>query len=232
MGGTGLLIARRRQAHFWEVALWFITVALTAWQARLVPLCAVVATVLLSPHAQAITPARRWNRSGRWAALAVVLAFGLAAWSGWLHGGRGRDRVLGWSVHADPSIVRAGETLATWRRDGLLIADQRVLATSPDATNTLAWFAPGERGDLDSRWELHARANRKYPSKLAEIAEVERLKNRNVVAVLLADPAPQSLAAISAPDSAWRILKVDGRAIWLALKPARNEGAFEPWRDA
>ena len=228
-GGTALLIARRRQALLWEVAIWFITVGLTAWQARLVPLCAVAAIVLLTPHAQTITPARRWSRGGPWAALALVLAFGLAAWSGWLHGGRGRDRVLGWSVHADPSIVWAGETLATWRRDGSLTADQRVLTTSPDATNTLAWFAPGERGDLDTRWELHARAGRKYPSNLADIAGVDRLKNRNIVAVLLADPTPQSLAAISAPDSAWRVLKVDGRAIWLALKPARNEGAFEPW---
>jgi len=240
LSGTIVLIVRRLKAELWEGVVWGLAVALSVWQARLVPICAVVAVSLLARHVQELTPVRAWGRSGRWGTLVVILGCGLVAWNGWLQGTQGRDRSLGWAVYADPSLVRAAETLARWRKDGQLPPDIRVLCTTPDASNTLAWFAVGERGYLDTRWALHAQTGRVHSLNIAEdlglvrsatgaVGDPEALKRYRVGAILFYDPPPPILASFWTQDSPWRILQIDGRAVWLSAKTERADNLLEPW---
>ena len=238
--GTLALIVKGRRADLGEGLTWGVVVVLSVWQTRLVPLCAVVAVSVVARHVQSLTPVSSWGRIGRGAACVAIVGCGVVAWGGWLHGARGRDRIVGWAVSADPSLVQAAETLSTWRTDGLLPGDLRVLGTTPDVSNTLAWFAGGERGDLDTRWELHARAGRANSLGIADplglatttpvaAADFDRLTSFRVGTVLLYDPSPRTLAFVLTADGPWRVLRIDGRAVWLAAKPGRADTPLENW---
>jgi tetratricopeptide (TPR) repeat protein len=240
VGGTVALIVNGRRADPGESLTWVVVVVLSVWQARLVPLCAIVAVSVIARHVQSLTPVSSWGRIGRGATCVAVVGCGVVAWGGWLHGARGRDRIVGWAVYADPSLVEAAATLSTWRTDGLLPTDLRVLGTTPDASNTLAWFAGGERGYLDTRWELHARAGRANSLGIADQlglatstpvagADLDRIKSYRVAAVLLYDPSPRTLASVLTTDGPWRLLRIDGRVVWLAAKPGRADAPVENW---
>lgn len=240
VGGTAALIVNGRRAGLGEGLAWGVVVVLSVWQARLVPLCAIVAVVVVARHVQSLTPVPSWGRIGRGATCVAVVGCGVVAWGGWLHGARGRDRIVGWAVYADPSLVQAAATLSTWRADGLLPAELRVLGTTPDVSNTLAWFAGGERGYLDTRWELHARAGRVQSlgiagplgletTKPVAAADLDRLASFRVGTVLLYDPSPRTLASVLTADGPWRVLRIDGRAVWLAAKPGRADTPLENW---
>ena len=209
--GTAILIFRRSEVERWEGILWLIVVGLAAWQARLIPFCAVAGAIIFARHIQESTALRSWGRAGRWGALIAILGCAGLAYSGWMHGGRGRDRVLGWDVYADPSLVRAAETLAKLRGDGRLKPEGRVLGSTPDVANTLAWFAPGERGYLDTRWDLHA--GRIASTNVAD----DPPANLGIAAILLYDPSAATLSALAEKDRPWTILTVEGRAVWLTL---------------
>ncbi len=240
VGGTVALIVNGRRADLGLGLTWGVVVVLSVWQARLVPLCAVVAVSVVARHVQSLTPVVSWGRIGRGATCVAVVGCGVVAWGGWLHGARGRDRVVGWAVSADPSLVEAAATLSTWRADGLLPPDLRVLGTTPDVSNTLAWFAGGERGYLDTRWELHARSGRVQSLGIADqlglattnpaaAADFDRIQSYRVGTVLLYDPSPRVLASVLAADGPWRVVRIDGRAVWLAAKPGRADTPLEYW---
>ena len=232
LAGSVSLVANRR-AELWQGLVWVAVVALSAWQARLVPLCAIVAVSLIAPQIQYRTPKPTRGRLGRAVTLMAILGCAAATWSGWLQGARGRDRIVGWSVYADPTLVKAAERLNSWRTEGDLPSESHVFGTTPDVANTFAWFAKGERGYFDTRWDWHARAGQAHSLNLVEELGLDspgkdRLKRHRIAAVLLVDPSPRVLASILTPGSRWRVLAVDGRAIWLGSESVR--GDFDPER--
>src|SRR5258708_3532202 len=88
----------------------------------------------------------------------TVLGVALIAlgWAGLLQSARPEPRALG--IEADPSLVRAGEQMALWRREGKIGDHARGFNYSPDIANYFAWFCPGEKGFFDSRFEICAGA--------------------------------------------------------------------------
>ena len=227
LAGTIALVANRRVEH-WHCLVWSVVVALSAWQARLVPFCAIVGVSLIAQQIQSCTPTLTRGRIGRAVTLVAILGCAVATWTGWLQGARGRDRMIGWAVYADPTLVKAAETLNGWRTDGVLGSDLHILGTTPDVANTFAWFAKGERGYVDTRWDWHARAGQAHSLNLVDDLGLDstgqdRLKPHRIAAVLLVDPPPRVLASILTPDSRWRVIAVDGRALWLGSESIRGE---------
>ena len=236
----GMLIAsHRRTAGFAFAAIWMITLGLAAWQTRLVPLFAVTSVAALSGVVQEFTPTKRLAGLGRGAVLLAILGFGALAWGGWLQGSRGRDRVMGLAIWADPSIINAGKRLQSWRTANQIDAAARVLCTTPDATSTLMWFSPGEKGYLDTRWDFHARAGRtSFPGLIAPLALPEGADETvaspgglsEVSAILLADPSAATFEQLSAKNPRWKIVAIDGRALWLTAsgRAAKTPQLSEP----
>ncbi len=146
----------------WRLFLWLPLVVLSLVNLRGIPFFAVVAgpvTALnLADFAGRIVPAgglprvwRRWAITGRLLTLLLVLAAGVASVPGWLQAQPHAQRRLGWSVEPDPSLRQMAEQIAAWRAQGLVGPDTHWFNLSPEVTNYLAWFAPGERGVLDQR---------------------------------------------------------------------------------
>jgi len=225
IAGSGVLAVGRRTVGPTVAGAWLLVIALSVWQARLVPFCAAAAILLIAPRLQSVAAAVTWGRVGRWGTLALTLAAAVALWTGWLHGSRGRDRTPGLAVHADPSLVRAAETLAALRADGQLPPQARVLVTSPSGADTFAWFAPEERGSVASRRDLHARA----PDPADEFMTWRELVAAyGVAAVLVPDPSPALLVAAEAKGSGWRASRFDGRVAWLVPDGSFGGRRFDP----
>lgn len=79
-----------------------------------------------------------------------------AAWPGWLHPTAPPHLVrrVEWRLAPDPSMVKAAQTIQSWRTDGRLPADARGLHFQPDFVNYCAWYAPDEKGFFDYRYGL------------------------------------------------------------------------------
>jgi tetratricopeptide (TPR) repeat protein len=88
---------------------------------------------------------------------AVLLGVALLvlAWPGWLQPQPYEPRRL--AVDAEPSLRRAAERVAEWRRDGRLAEGARGLNFSLDAAHHFAFFCPEEKGFLDARLPLFPR---------------------------------------------------------------------------
>jgi len=234
--GTVSLAVGRRTVGPTAAGAWLMVVGLSVWQARLVPFCAVAAVLLIAPRLQSVAVAATWGRVGRWGTLALTLASAVAPWAGWLHGARGRDRTPGLAVHADPSLVRAAESLVKLRTDGQLPPQARVLVTSPSGADTFTWFAPGERGYLDTRWNLHARTGRVRSLDPANVGTPpgefsywrELAAEYDIAAVLVPEPSPALLVAATAKGSQWRLLRLDGRVAWLVPNGSFGGRRFDP----
>jgi tetratricopeptide (TPR) repeat protein len=83
--------------------------------------------------------------------LAVVLALlglTIAAWPGWLQIGTPGPRSL--EIQTDPSLERAAQQIALWRREGTLPWKGNGFNLSPDSANFFAWFCPEEHGFITS----------------------------------------------------------------------------------
>ncbi|MFL5342812.1 MAG: hypothetical protein ACJ8F7_21980 [Gemmataceae bacterium] len=230
----------RSALRSWRLPVWLAFAGLAAWNARLVPFFAAVAGPITALNFREYLANQR-AQPGKWPvarALAptVVVAFGCLAlsaltWPGWLQGYGRRDRGLAWEVHADPSLRRAAETLAGWRRTGELPADVRTFNLHPDVANYCAWFAPGEKCFLDARLPLFTPVSAEYESlcraldpSLAGSSEKSAPPSWPVArshfdigcAVLYdadrrnLDPALRQLAL---PGNRWPLLRVDGQAV-------------------
>ena len=238
IGTVALLWVRRKSVELWEVVSWGLVAILAIWQARLVPFAVIASLALFLPHLLILAERIRKPRAIwllRIAALAVVLQLAALTWTGWLNGARGRDRSLGMIVTLDP-LWSAAEKIQAWRREGQLSPDLRILATNPDHANQLAWLLPNDRGDLDTRWDFHARSSEAGRLTIAErlglgsdpASEIDLgyLDRHRIGLVLLADPSPSTLLSFFDPKSFWRPVFFIESGVLLARKSA--DGATMP----
>lgn len=238
LGGVSFLV-NRRAAIGWRGSVWLGFALLGAWQARLVPFFAVVAGPITALNFQDLAAVRRSGRDGRGLVLAVGLALLVLAWPGWLQSFRSRDRVVSWEVIPDPSLERAAQTIARWRREGILPAGSRVFGTHPDVSHHLAWFCPCERVFIDSRLSLHtgtvgnfievSRALGLTPGPADLLRAEGILRANNIGCLVLYDPDPRRFGAglreVRRHPDRWELLRVDGSAVIITWAEA---GAHRP----
>jgi tetratricopeptide (TPR) repeat protein len=234
LGLGALSFAVNRSARkSWRFTVWLAFALLAAWQVRLVPFFAVVAGPITARNWHEILTNDAFSRAGRPMLLLACLALMVLTWPGWLQGFHRRDRALGWDVHVEPSLKHVAETLHSWREKEVLEPEWRevllflpVFTTHPDVAHYCAWFCPGEKYFLDSRFLLFLPVIDDYERRCADLdltssAPDEKstdsvLDEQRIDCVVLYDPDRRRLApALGRVGAAspWRLLQVDGQAL-------------------
>ncbi|MDB5309319.1 MAG: hypothetical protein JWO38_3521 [Gemmataceae bacterium] len=244
--GTCSFAVNRRAILGWRGVIWVAFAGLSAWQTRLAPFFAVVAGPITALNFQEVLPPGALRRGGRAVVLLTGLALLVLAWPGWLQGFHARDRAIRWRVEADPSLVRAAEFLIRCREEHVRPADARIFTTHPDVANYLAWFAPGEKGFLDSRFQLFTGVAAEYRSHSLSLGLISGrpsdantaapTPDRRIVGAVLYDPDPRRLTnglrEVRKPGARWRTARVDGSLVWVVSEAAGVTGplgaVFDP----
>jgi hypothetical protein len=239
--GLASFLLHRPALRDGRLLIWLPFALLAVWQARLIPFFAVVAAPLTALNCQDLintryaAPCTR-NRSvlrALYLALALSLVSLMAlTWLGWLAGYDREERRVAWGVQEDPSLRRVAETLAHWRRQGLLLADERTFALAPEVAHYGAWFCPGEKHFFDHRYPLFPQAARDYETVcralLPSLSNSEQkreadwrriLRDYKVSIVIFYDHDLQRLLAalrhLSNDPEQWTLLYLAGQA-WIA----------------
>lgn len=242
----------------WRLVVWLPFGLLAAWQARTIPLFAVVAAPITALNWQDFLAGRAERKRGLAVSLFLrpsllplpLLALLVLAWPGWLAEFGREDRHVAWGIQADPSLQRATEALHEWRREGLLAGDERVFALSPEAAQYASWFAPDAGQFFDHRYPLFAGTARDYETVCQALgpnpiggqssAEGDRwrqvLRDNGVRVVVLHDREPSRLLASlgrllnrkPGEPDEWTVLQVAGQAVLLGWNDSRPAGAFAP----
>lgn len=189
--GVMLTPARGIFSHWTRVVIWLAFFLLSAWQARNIAFFAVLAGPLCTLNLQdfwlargSVPSTRRWavaiSQFSRFLLLAVFLiaCIFLAVpypepasqyvfnplvgqpTLGWINP-RGS---LGWSLYEDPSMRGVAEQLHRWRVDKVI--PEAALRAFPmnwmDQAGYDAWFNPGGKSFIDSRYPLHPETARDF----------------------------------------------------------------------
>ena len=241
-----------RAAFFsWRLPVFVFFALLGTWQTRLVPFFAVVAGPIAALNLRERLAAGRFSSIvGRTTIVLVSLTLIALTWPGWLQGFDRRDRPLGWSVEADPTLRHSCVTLLHWRAKGVLKTGSRIFATNPDAAHHLVWFCPGEKIFLDSRLSLFTSVVSDFECVCESLAPTlsSGQSSRNVEATqvleryrigcaLYSDGDMSRIAAclreIAVAPERWRLLAVSGQAIIVERPDAPADPAsFDPERSA
>jgi tetratricopeptide (TPR) repeat protein len=213
---------------------------LACWQVRLIPFFAVVAGLVTALNLCEAWPSARLARPGRALVIAAGVALLALGWFGWTNGVHNRDRGVGWSVYADPSLSRAAQGVNTWRLSSGAPPNARVFATHPDVGNYFAWFAPGERTFIDGRLQLFTDVSEDFVALSAGVGLVpgdnpcgDLLRKYDIAAVVVHDPDGGRLTqALSRTGGEWVIARVDGSAVLVTPRDGYAGPAFDPERAA
>jgi hypothetical protein len=168
----------------WRTVLWLAFAWLSLYRARGIAYFAVVAGPITalnlsdfiawrSAAKTKAVPWPQWALGLRGIALLVVVAAIVATIPGWLQATPHAARRLGWGVAVEPSLEHAADAVLDWQKRQFVPAAAHCLTLSPDATNYLAWFAPGARGFVDDRLELFGNAL-DHPDKLFSTSEASK----------------------------------------------------------
>ncbi len=150
LSGLSFLLARKDRR--WERFLpWLALATVSAFQARAVPLFAVIAGPVLAWNvagALARWPAlQRVRRATLFTCALAVTALLICAWPGWLQGPPYGPRR--WTVERPVAIEGAAAVLDRWHTQGLSPAGSRTLHTSREIAEVFAWFGPTDAGLFD-----------------------------------------------------------------------------------
>jgi tetratricopeptide (TPR) repeat protein len=243
--GLGMIsfLANSVAIRSWRFPVWASFAVLGAWQARLIPFFAVVAgpiTALnLGDFVSAPTRANGFATSSRccrlvsWSPRLLVwlscFFFIALTWPGWLQGFERRDRPLAWDVPPDPSLQRVAQTLTRWRESRSLSPELRTFAAHPDVAHYLAWFCPGEKVFLDSRFALFVGVASDYERvcqaldlvkeegahRRPQISLDDVLDRHGIGCILLYDSEFERLAGSlgTAIATGWGLLSIDGQTV-------------------
>ncbi|MBI3410023.1 MAG: hypothetical protein HY040_16910 [Planctomycetes bacterium] len=159
---------RRIQMTDLLVFLFFLAIGLV--NARAIPFFVIVSAPIAARNLQNAWQAVVAKEAARQArALAGLEAYGrfvvgaacvlllAAGWPGWLQGTASEPRRFG--VVADPSLKKAAETVAQWRREDKLNPEARGFNLTPDVASYFAAFSGGEKMLYDGRLSLLSESN-------------------------------------------------------------------------
>jgi hypothetical protein len=258
--GLVSFLVHRQALRDWRLLVWLPFALLAAWQARAIPFFAVVAAPITALNWQDFLAARSLARTGPPAPVSrrrrfgllggrVLLVAGLLAllfltWLGGLAGYDREDRHVAWGIEADPALQQVTETLARWRRQGLLLDDEQVFALGPEVAQYGAWFDPGERHFFDHRYALFPRAARDYETVCRALLPGsgagrtpagdwrQVLRDHHAGIVVYSAHDPQHLFAVlhrlAGDPRHWTLLHVAGSALIVGWNEARPPGTFAP----
>lgn len=217
--------------HPGRFLLWAVLACLGAMQVRLIPWFAIASAPLTLLN---VVDWRTWLTNiqvpnwrpallGRALAMFLFLLLLFLAWPGWLHAPPGEfyaPRRVAWKVPVDPSFQRAALYLAERKEAG---RETRILNLGPEIAHYCAWFAPGVRCAVDSRWSLFAdEAPRVLRAKVGlavneQGAWLPALKDHNPDYVTLSNfsgPRDSELAGqLWRNELHWRQKYADGRTV-------------------
>jgi hypothetical protein len=157
--------------HPGRFLLWAVLAALSVMQVRLIPWFAIASAPLTMLN---LVDWRTWLTNievpnwrpallGRGLTLFLLIILLFLAWPGWLYAPPGdfaSARHVAWSMSPDSSLKTAALYLEEWSKkkgQGQARAEPlRVFNFSADIAHYCAWYAPGVKCFLDSRWPLFA----------------------------------------------------------------------------
>jgi hypothetical protein len=253
----------------WRTLVWLAFAALSLYRARCIAYFAVVAGPIAALNLSdylarnsAGRPARverpRLALALRSLAVLAAIATIVATIPGWLQATPHAARRVGWGVAIEPSLQHAAEAIKDWRQGQLVPEGDNWLTLSPDATNYLAWFAPGARGFVDDRLPLFGDGLRKLTAVrrlfAGEVQATDRLPeqdrpdslfrylrtNRAFFIVVTTPTAPQPLSAqvdeqtariangLFANSAGWVVCHLEGGTAIFAGRTAGPGGAVSP----
>lgn len=264
--GSGAVLAagfgRLRVAH---LLLWIAFAYLAMRQVQLTMFFALVALPLaagylnaLSSGVQLTTWANRGTRlvltasgAGRLVCLPLGIAMVVCAWPGWLQPPTlaALVRRAEWKVDPDPGTVRCLQRVVEWRTEGILPAGVWGIAHSQSYGNYAAWFAPGEKAFVNSRFNFHRPelpeqyALRKAlstrggdgevdPNEVTRIVDAHKAGYLLVTSLLNQVPLTGANQMLD-DEAGWRLWHVDGRSVVLGRVPTVGAAvaarlAFDP----
>jgi len=237
LGGLSFLVQPRALLS-WRGLVLLPFAALAGWQARLIPFFAVVAGPITALNIQDRMARQTLVQTGRLAiglASSALIALGSF---GWLVGFNNRERGIAWGIVSDPTLARAAQGIQEWRDANQIPSDTRTFPTHPDLAHYIAWFAPNERGFLDSRFTLFTTVANDYenlsralglrPDENSDQQQFgELLEKYHIGAVILHDPDPKRMTgalsvSVSRQPRLWQLVRVDGNAVLLMPEGASN----------
>ena len=258
--GGGLLLGfgagRLRVSH---LLLWVGFAVLSLATVFAIPFFAVVAVPLVAAQLNALSPrvalgSRTDRRTrmllagsgfGRVLSLLALLIGCAAAWPGWLHapppwasvGNPATVRRVDWKVEPDLALLRAASQFREWREAGLLPADAHGMSTSVELANYCAYFAPGEKVFINSRYNHHrpeleeftrlrgamGMTLREEPPSIAEVGQI--LDRHHAAYLALYDASTNRFAGTQAArglwfaTDQWSAWYLDGRTVICGWRP-------------
>ncbi len=224
---------------------WLALAALSAYQARAIPLFAAAAGPVLALNLQDWALSRPARRPGRPATLLVSLSPCLLvlllvlAWPGWLQPRPWQPR--GWGAEPDRSLARLAERLKRWHAAGAFRPGHYALTFSPEAANYLAWLCPDEKGFLDSRWALFGPQADDYvrmrdcllgPDAGPDPQLGRLMGAHHLDRIILYDPdwgrTTRAFRCLLLGRAEWELLALDGAAALFGRRP--EEKGPSPWK--
>lgn len=229
LGGASFL-ARPSAARTGRGLVWIVFASLAVWQARLIPLFAVLGAPIAAMNWSEACPGAGESRWGRGLALVLGAISLLLALLGWTTGIHVRERGLAWSLHPDAGLVRAAAECRQFS------PGTRLCNSHPELGHYLAWHAPTIRYAIDSRLHLFTRFAAEYEASCASLGlggqppgEIAPI-NADVVAVW--DPDPARVAKAAKVSEAWKLAGIEGGVILLTRKDAALREDFSASREA
>jgi tetratricopeptide (TPR) repeat protein len=238
-----------RTLHPGRLLVWLSFAALSIYQARAIPFFAIMTATLATLNAMNQEPYVGKAARGRILDSLFAAARGLAvlagiilvvlAWPGWLQPAPYQPR--GWKVEPDPSMVRLARQLETWHAEHRFRGDRFALTFSPEVAHHLAWFCPGEKGFLDSRWPLFDRTADDFvrmrqcllsPGGPGPAADLYPLLNAHQIdRILVEDPNWERTAlvyrSLLQANEEWELLTLAGAAALFGRRSGEGNSRWE-----
>jgi tetratricopeptide (TPR) repeat protein len=259
--GAGVALLNHADRRLSRLLVCAAFIALALIQARYIPFLAVALATYVPRAWHEIATGRVTERTagapqllhairGRLAIVVTAMIVVVLAWLGRLQPGLPQPR--GWGLAADPSLVRAAEQMALWRRDGKVQAPARGFNYTAEIADYCAWFCPDEKGFLNSRVETCIDAASDFAILRQGLAEATQLpadpsrraarqvdwravmRRRQIDHVVLADRNAERMQAVlytvlARPDE-WQVLFQAGRVLVLAWRDPHAKPSAPPSR--
>jgi tetratricopeptide (TPR) repeat protein len=183
----GLLsfLSLRQRLPWGRLLPWLGLGLLSAFQAKAIPLFAVVAGPVLARNIQdGFGQRTEAFRSGRGLALLGAVVLAICAWPGWLQAPPFEPRR--WSVEPDPSLEAGATAVRQWHQDRKVGPEARGLHLSAESLHAFAWFCPQDRGVFDEELAGAIRGDR----EMAPDRWAERMRALGVDHIIVYDADP------------------------------------------
>ncbi len=169
-----------------RLIVWLFFVVLSGLQIRAIPFFAIVAAPLAALNfldlvrlPDGSTSSRRnvwdaWAIPGRVFTFLGMVGLCVASITGAIQAQPHYRRAVGWGIETDAGLAGATKQIAAWKAAGVVRPGQNWMTLSPDTPSYLAWFAPEEKGFVDTRLSLFGDAAPEFETLRGSLEGVDR----------------------------------------------------------